>query len=78
MTGNLVQGHTRSVLWLITEGLTNKEIARELQLAEPTVKWHVSKLLALYRVPNRAALVRAAMESGEVSQVDPESRLGVR
>lgn len=51
----------RQVLDLIRQGLTNKEIAQRLNVAEPTVKSHVHNLLEKLNVPTRAqAAVRAA------------------
>jgi DNA-binding CsgD family transcriptional regulator len=41
---------------LVSEGLSNKEIARRLHLTEGTVKTHVHKILQKARVPNRTAL----------------------
>ena len=44
----------------IFRGLANKEIASELNLSERTVKFHVSSLLAKYKVRSRMELVREA------------------
>ena len=45
------------VLVGIAEGLSNKAIAAELGLAENTVEYHVTRILARVGVPHRAALV---------------------
>ena len=66
MAAHQVHGHTRDVLALLAAGLTNKQIAFELQLAEATVKWHVSKLLALYGKANRAGVVLEAIRRGDL------------
>lgn len=41
------------VACLIGQGLTNKEVARELELEESTVKVHVKKILECLQVKNR-------------------------
>ena len=41
------------------QGNSNKVICRTLNLAEPTVKNHVTALLRTFNVPNRTALVVA-------------------
>ncbi len=45
------------VLALVLRGLPNKRIATELALTEPTVKEHVSNVLARLGVPNRVAAI---------------------
>jgi two-component system, NarL family, nitrate/nitrite response regulator NarL len=50
----------KKVLKLLAEGLSNKHIARELQISEITVKAHVSLILKKLGVSNR---VQAAMEA---------------
>lgn len=51
------------VLLLLNEGLTNREIARRLQLSEATVKGHVSHILAKLGLKNRAQLALYAERS---------------
>lgn len=48
------------VLCGLMKSLANKEIASNLNLSERTVKFHVSSLLAKYRVRGRMELVREA------------------
>jgi DNA-binding CsgD family transcriptional regulator len=52
-----ITARQREVLGLIALGLTNKEIAHSLGISERGAAAHVSRLLARYRVPNRAGLV---------------------
>ncbi|HET8925100.1 MAG TPA: helix-turn-helix transcriptional regulator [Candidatus Acidoferrum sp.] len=48
------------VLSGLMKSLANKEIASDLNLSERTVKFHVSSLLAKFRVRGRMELVREA------------------
>jgi len=50
------------VAGLVSRGLSNKEIARELDLSESTVKHHVHSILGKIGVPSRFQLVREARE----------------
>lgn len=50
------------VLQGILRSLSNKEIANELNLSERTVKFHVSSLLAKYKVHSRMELLREASQ----------------
>ena len=54
------------VLRLVAKGLANSEIARQLFLAESTVKGYVSEMLARHGLRDRTQLVVLAYESGLV------------
>ena len=65
-------GLTRSareleVLALISEALTNKQIANRLNLSEATIKSHVSAIIAKLGVPDRVGAAVFAMQHGLVS-----------
>ena len=48
----------------MSEGCSNKEIAARFGVSEPAIKKRLGCLMRRYEVPNRAALVRAAIEDG--------------
>jgi DNA-binding NarL/FixJ family response regulator len=52
------------VLALMMQGKSNKAISRVLDLAEPTVKIHVSAILKALKVANRTEAVIAATALG--------------
>lgn len=54
----------REVLRLLAQGLTNRAIARELTVAEKTVKAHVSNLLAKLGVEDRTQAALYAVRHG--------------
>jgi len=56
----------REVLELIARGLPNKLIARELQIAEKTVKTHVSSILGKLGLTDRTQAALYAVRSGLV------------
>jgi NarL family two-component system response regulator LiaR len=57
----------RQVLALIAEGMTNKEIARQLSLTHGTVRVYVSHVLAKLGVSNRTEAARLALENNLVN-----------
>jgi DNA-binding NarL/FixJ family response regulator len=67
------------VLALMMQGKSNKAICRILNLAEPTVKNHVTAILRALKVSNRTEAVVAVSELGwklpSASQLDLQSRI---
>ncbi|WP_088286272.1 response regulator transcription factor [Ideonella sp. A 288] len=51
----------RSLLALMASGLANREISERLAIAMPTVKFHVTNILAKLHVDNRTAAVLVAL-----------------
>jgi NarL family two-component system response regulator LiaR len=66
-------GREREVLALVGRGLANKQIARELSIAEKTVKTHVSHILSKLGVADRT---QAALYAVRVGLVDPGAGSG--
>jgi len=52
------------VLELLARNLSNKEIARALQVGEETIKWHLKNLFVKLSADNRKQLVRRAQILG--------------
>ncbi len=55
-----------AVLKQLALGLSNKQIAHELGVAEPTIKMHISALLRALGVQNRVQILIKAKEMGFV------------
>ncbi len=56
----------RDVLRLVSDGLSNHEIAKRLGLSEHTVHRHVSNILTKLDLPSRAAAAATAARSGAI------------
>ncbi len=56
----------RQVLALMAQGMSNRDIAEGLAIAEKTVKHHVGRILARFGVNDRTKAVLAAIRRGHV------------
>ena len=65
--GATLSARELEVLALISEALTNKQIANRLNLSEATIKSHVSAIIAKLGVPDRVGAAVFAMQHGLVS-----------
>ncbi|MFM2429799.1 MAG: hypothetical protein RLZZ511_1012 [Cyanobacteriota bacterium] len=54
------------VIELITAGMTNEQIAEQLEISKRTVDNHVSNILTKTETQNRVALVTWALQLGKV------------
>ncbi|MBP0019844.1 MAG: response regulator transcription factor [Cyanobacteria bacterium SBLK] len=54
------------IIELVSNGLTNHQIARELEISKRTVDNHISNILTKTATDNRVALVRWALQWGKV------------
>jgi PAS domain S-box-containing protein len=59
------------VLALLSRGLTNRQLAEELELSQRTVDHHVSHILTKLQAPNRTAAVVAAETKGILRRKSP-------
>lgn len=59
-----ITARQKEVLQLLVNGWSNKEIARQLELSEQTVKAHVTSILRALDVPTRSRAVVAAAHYG--------------
>jgi LuxR family maltose regulon positive regulatory protein len=57
------------VLQLVAEGFTNREVAQQLALSLPTIKWHTSNIYGKLAVKNRTEAVARARALGILSTV---------
>jgi two-component system, NarL family, response regulator LiaR len=62
--GEALTDRERDVLRLVARGLANKEIARDLQIGEKTVKTHVSNILTKLGVQSRTQAALQASRLG--------------
>lgn len=54
----------REILLALTKGESYLQISSHLYISESTVKYRISQMLPLFRVPSRTALVKLAKENG--------------
>jgi two-component system nitrate/nitrite response regulator NarL len=63
----------RQVMRLVSEGLSNKEIGRRLNLSEGTIKVHLHHIFQKLEISNRTVLAAIAISQEDGAGVYPES-----
>ncbi|MBW8907792.1 MAG: response regulator transcription factor [Mesorhizobium sp.] len=63
---SLLTAREADILKLVSEGLSNKEVAARLSLQEKTVKHHMTRVLAKLNVRNRTEAALVAREAREI------------
>ena len=66
VSGNELTERERGVLALLAQGLSNKRIAKRLEISEYTVRNHVSQIIAKLGVTNRSEAAVLAVQRGLV------------
>lgn len=61
------------VLQQLAKGLSNKDIAQAIGLAEGTIKIHVAGIFSAFRVNTRMDAVRAGQRLGLIAESNPDS-----
>ena len=65
--GIILRREGPEILGLLADGLTNAEVARQLWISEPTVKFHLSSVYEKLNVSNRTGAARWAQRHGLLS-----------
>jgi two-component system nitrate/nitrite response regulator NarL len=69
VTPTLLSARERQVVDLVSEGLSNKEVARRLNLSAGTVKVHLHRVYRKLSVSNRTALAISTVSDRSVRQI---------
>lgn len=69
-----LSGREIEILELLTQGATNKEVARTLFIAENTVKVHLKNILEKLQLRNRQQAAAYAVQHGLVTELKENSR----
>ena len=69
MDTNKLSPRERDVIVMLAQGASNKEIARNLNLAESTVKIHVQGILRKLNLTSRVQAAVYAVENGLVDKI---------
>jgi DNA-binding NarL/FixJ family response regulator len=66
-SGGRLTAREREVLGLVAAGISNKGIARALQVSPNTVKFHIASILGKLDASSRAEAVVAALRRGDLT-----------
>jgi two-component system nitrate/nitrite response regulator NarL len=65
----------RQIMCLVSEGLSNKEIGRRLNIGDGTIKVHLHHIYEKLEISNRTALAALAISQNETSGPPVENRV---
>ena len=66
-TDDVLTTREHEVLELVSQGLSNKLIARQLQISEHTVKFHIASVSAKLGASSRTDAVRLGLRKGLIT-----------
>ncbi|MCA6122014.1 response regulator transcription factor [Bradyrhizobium sp. WSM 1704] len=64
---NVLTDRERQIMRLVSEGLSNKEIGRRLNISDGTIKVHLHHIFQKLEVSNRTVLAALAIAQGELN-----------
>ncbi|MEN6386102.1 MAG: response regulator transcription factor [Phycisphaerales bacterium] len=67
MSGNKLSEREQEVLLLVSQGMGNKDIGKNLYISESTVKNHLRNILAKLHLQNRMQLIAFAYKNGLIN-----------
>jgi two-component system, NarL family, nitrate/nitrite response regulator NarL len=65
----------RQIMRLVSEGLSNKEIGRRLNIADGTIKVHLHNIFQKLEISNRTVLAALAISRNDIADAPPGKRL---
>ena len=69
----MLSAREREVMLLAAEGLSNKEIARRLEISDSTVRVHLHCIYGTFRIRNRTMLATLAASSDTHIAIKPRA-----
>lgn len=61
---NVLTAKEQAILKLVSEGMTSEQIAEQMCLSLPTIKWYRKKLRTKFEANTSVEMVRKAMKQG--------------
>jgi two-component system nitrate/nitrite response regulator NarL len=71
----VLTGRERQIMCLVSEGLSNKEIGRRLNISDGTIKVHLHHIYEKLQISNRTALAALAISQNETSSPPMENQV---
>jgi RNA polymerase sigma factor (sigma-70 family) len=72
---NVLTGRERQIMRLVSEGLSNKEVARRLNITDGTIKVHLHNIFQKLEISNRTELAALAISQNESATAPAERQV---